>query len=138
MGGIARDYRSKLQGIHMNDMTNKSIDELWSDFACGDIEAGFGWALHPDLMNRSDRMENFITRARDSHGVLKALLSAAIPHILELNEIRQNIRETTTTYHEKDGETSMCLTQIMSDISAADGLINKINNTLGFKNEEEI
>jgi hypothetical protein len=49
--------------------------ECWRDFLLGDIEAGFEWALHPMLFNRSDMMERFLTEARNEMARLRSLLA---------------------------------------------------------------
>jgi hypothetical protein len=41
------------------------IGECWRDFLLGDVEAGFEWALHPDLWNRSDYMTRFLVSAKE-------------------------------------------------------------------------
>ena len=58
-----------------------SDDECWSDFMRGDINAGFDWALHPNLGNRSERMVMFLTCARTEMEKLRLIVDDTKRHV---------------------------------------------------------
>ena len=57
------------------------IGDCWNRFNNGDIDAGFEWAMHPDMFNRTEYMEKFLFAVKEERELLKLIIADIKRHV---------------------------------------------------------